>query len=66
MAHYTIPEEAETALWRADEALAFVETLAAQAGEQQIEVKGSEAAAFLALVRGLIHEARSRARFSAT
>ena len=62
MANYVIPEEAETALWRADEALAFVEQLATQAGEQQIEVKGSEAAAFLAMVRGLIHDARAQAR----
>lgn len=64
MAHYTIPESAENALWQADQALAFVEMLAAQTGQAQIEAKGEEVAAFVGLVRGLIRRAREEACFA--
>ncbi len=64
-ARFEIPEDAENALWQADQALAFVETLASQAGDEAIESRGDEVAAFIGLVRGLIRSAREQARFVA-
>lgn len=63
MAHFQMPERAEQALWQAEQALAFVETLAAQTGDAQIEAKGDEVAAFVGLVRDLIRRAREERRF---
>jgi hypothetical protein len=65
MAAYLIPEEAETALWRADLALrALIHTLDT-AGAKAAEISGEELAALLEVVRGQVAEARACARFDA-
>ncbi len=46
-------------MYSAAEALGFVETLLAQLGDQQIEAKGSEVGAYLAMVKALIDKARA-------
>ena len=63
MAHYTLSEEAETALYHADHALALVQTLASHAGDTQVEVTGEELACFMALVRQQVHGARGGMQF---
>lgn len=62
MAHFTISEEAENALYTSDLALSMVESLAVHAGDEQMEITGAELAALLVLVRDAIRRARESAQ----
>jgi hypothetical protein len=63
MAHFTIPEEAETALYGAERALALMESTFATLGEAQFEGRCDELAAIFGIIREKVAVALTAARW---